>query len=318
MDPRLAALCALHGVFLRKEAVALGYRDDVIAKLVKDKVWHRVRRGAYVFGETWRQADRDQRYRLYVLATKRQSKTEVVPSHASAVALHEGPLWGLDLGRSHLTRLDGRTGRNEAGVEQHRGVFETGDIVEVDGHQIMSPTRAALEVSSIANVEASLCVVDDFLYRGLTTPEMLAARYRTMNAWPGTLHTDIVLRLADGRRESVGESRTFYLCWRGHLPWPQPQVEVYDENGILIGRVDFAWPEYGVFLEFDGLQKYLKFRRKGESIEDAILREKRREELICEVTGWRCIRVVWADLEHPELLAGRIRKMLTGEVVPQR
>jgi hypothetical protein len=316
MDPQLEAICAVHGVFLRREAMALGYHDRAIARLVKDGTWHRVRRGAYVSGQTWRRADHDEKYRLFVLATVRQSNTDVVPSHVSAVALHGGPLWGLSLNSSHLTRLDGRTGRSESGVEQHRGVFRPGDVIEVDGHRVMSPTRAALEVSSISSVEASLCVFDDFLHRGLTTQNMLAARYQTMNAWPGTLHTDIVLRLADGRRESAGESRTFYVCWRGHLPWPQPQVEVYDENGIFIGRVDFAWPEHGVFLEFDGLRKYLKDRREGESIDDVILREKRREEQICEVTGWRCIRVVWDDLRYPEHLAGRIRRMLTGEILP--
>lgn len=317
MDPRLEAICSVHGVFLRSEAAALGYHDRAIARLIRDGTWHRVRRGAYVFGETWRNAERETKYCLFALATVRQSQTDVVPSHASAVALHRGPLWGLDLSHSHLTRLDGRTGRKEAGVEQHRGLIEPGDIVEVDGRQVMSPTRCALEVTSMASVEASLCVLDDFLHRGLTTPEALRERYRTMSLWPGTLRTDVALRLADGRRESVGESRMFFVCWRGHLPWPAPQLEVYDENGILIGRVDFAWPEHGVFLEFDGLQKYLRFRREGESIEDAILREKRREEQICEITGWRCIRVVWADLERPEILAGRIRKMLTGEVLPR-
>ena len=37
-----------------------------------------------------------------------------------------------------------------------------------------------------------------------------------------------------------------------------------------------------------------------------MLREKHREELICGLTGWRCIRIVWADLYHPERTAARI------------
>ena len=40
------------------------------------------------------------------------------------------------------------------------------------------------------------------------------------------------------------------------------------------------------------------------------MREKKREELICQLTGWVCIRVTWADLATPELLARRVRKLL--------
>ena len=41
-----------------------------------------------------------------------------------------------------------------------------------------------------------------------------------------------------------------------------------------------AWPDYGVFLEFDGKEKYLRYRRPGESVIDTVLREKRREKLL--------------------------------------
>jgi hypothetical protein len=310
MDPRLLAICATHGVFLRYEANHLGYRDDTIKRLVEAKIWHRVRRGAYVFGEIWRAADRAEQYRLFCLAAVRQSKTEVIPSHVSAAAFHRGPLWGLDTSHAHLTRTDSKTGRKAAGVQQHRGTIIDGDAVEVDGRLVMSPTRAGLETTTVAPVEASLCVMDNFLHRKLTTPEQLASRYELMTTWPSTLTTDLVIRHADGRHESVGETRTAYLIWREGLPYAEPQVEVYDENGVLIGRVDFAWPESKLFLEFDGMQKYVKFVPEGETITDVILREKRREELICALTGWRCIRITWADLAQPQVLVQRIRNLM--------
>lgn len=310
MDPRLLALFTTYGVFLRREAIELGYRDDKIKALTEQGIWHRVRRGAYVPGDVWRAADARERYRLFCLAALRQSKTAVVASHASAVPFHQGPTWGLDLRVAHLTRVDGKTGRKEAGVQQHRGTIVDGDVVTIGSHQVMSPTRTALEVTTVAPVEASLCVMDDFLHRELTSKEALAARYDSMHHWPETLPTDLVLRLADGRCESVGETRARYLFWREGLPTAVPQYEVFDEQGTLVGRVDFAWPEQGVFLEFDGREKYLRFRRKGESVQDAVLREKRREELICAITGWRCIRITWADLQEPAVVAMRIRNLL--------
>jgi hypothetical protein len=67
-----------------------------------------------------------------------------------------------------------------------------------------------------------------------------------------------------------------------------------------------------VFLEIDGRLKYEHFRREGETLEQFLMREKRREELICQLTGWICIRLTWADLEHPVRTARRIRRVLEG------
>jgi hypothetical protein len=310
VDPRIASIEATYGVFLRPEVLALGYRDEHITAFISRREWHRVRRGAYVSGETFRLADVAHRYQLHSVAVLRQARTEVAASHASAVVLHRGPLWGLDLTRAHVTRVDGRTGRKERGVQQHRGVIADGDLIGIGPYRATSPTRCALELTTTSSAEAALCVVNDFLHRDLTTKDELAERYARMDTWPHTLSTDVVLRLADPRIESVGETRTYVMCWRAGLPRPVPQHEVYDERGALVGRVDFAWPELGVFLEFDGREKYLKHRRDGESIQDAVLREKRREELICQITGWRCIRITWADLERPDVTSARIRNLL--------
>jgi hypothetical protein len=85
---------------------------------------------------------------------------------------------------------------------------------------------------------------------------------------------------------------------------------VRDGAGNLLGIVDFLWAQLGVFLEFDGRIKYERHRRPGESLADYLLREKRREEQICLDKGWICIRITWADLQRPAVLARRIRKAL--------
>ena len=106
----------------------------------------------------------------------------------------------------------------------------------------------------------------------------------------------------------MGESRFFYFCYAAGLPAPIPQYEVRDGRGQFVARVDFAWPELGVFVEFDGKVKYEALLKPGESASDVVIREKRREERIVELTGWLCIRVTWSDLENPEALLERIRK----------
>ena len=174
-----------------------------------------------------------------------------------------------------------------------------------------APTRTALDSITVFDVEHGVTIVGDLLHRGLTTSEALDEGATYMKHWPKTLNQGLVLRLANGKCESVGEHRTWHLCWRQHLPMPQPQYEVKDRYGREVARVDFAWPELKVFLEFDGKVKYVKFLREGESVTDAVLREKKREELICELTGWRCIRITWADLYHPERVAARIRALFS-------
>lgn len=305
-DPRLLP------VRTRKQLLADGYDDKAIRRAVRVGVLHRVRYGSYVDGAAWSKLDTAAQHAVRARAVCLRAQTETVISHASALPFYQGPTWGFDLDEVHVTRDDHKAGRREAGVRQHRGRLLPDDVVDAGDVRVTSPTRLGLELTALGNSEAALVALCFLLHERLTTPEKLTARLQDMDRWPDTLATRVVLRLADERIESPGEARTLYLCWQQGLPMPEPQYEVRDRDGRFAGRVDFAWPELGVFLEFDGKEKYTKYLREGESVVDAVLREKRREERICEVTGWRCIRLTWADLLAPERTAARIRAVLGG------
>ncbi len=154
--------------------------------------------------------------------------------------------------------------------------------------------------------EAALSVANHFLNRGDFAVGDLRERYkRSMEQWPGSVASDLVIRLADPRIESVGESRTAYFLFRRGFPKPIPQYEVLS-RGVVVGRLDFAFPELGLWIEFDGRVKYERYLRPGESAADAVLREKRREQDIAEATGWRCFRIAWADLGSWDALEARL------------
>src|SRR5438105_2754443 len=121
------------GVFLRREAESLGVYDRAIAKAVKYGAWVRVRRGAYTFTFRWEGLSINGQYDLVSRAVIRQSQTDVVLSHQSALNQWGTPLWDASTQEVHVTRLDGKAGRREAGVRQHRGVIEPGDVVECNG-----------------------------------------------------------------------------------------------------------------------------------------------------------------------------------------
>lgn len=301
---------AQSSVFLRRDALAAGMSHAAIAAAVRSGEWVRLRHGAYVPGPEFRAASREGRHALLARAVLAQSKTDLVLSHLSAVPEYGGPLWDVPTDAVHVTRLDRRAGRKEAGVHQHQGLLLEGDVETRNGVLVTSPTRTAIDVTTCAHVEAALVIVNDLLHRGLTTLGDLWTSYATRQHHPFTLRSNLVLRLADPRVESVGESRTYYMCWKQGLPAPEPQWIVRDEHGTEFARLDFAWPAYGVWLEFDGREKYLKQVDRGTSVVDVVLREKQRESRICEITGWRCIRITWADLADPRRLAARIAAIL--------
>ena len=304
-DPRFTR------IMLRRDLVADGWTDRSIARMVAAGLWSKPRRGAYVERSDWRALDVAGRHVVRSRAVVLQANAEVVLSHTSGVCVFAGPTWGLDLSWVHVTRRDGRSGRSQAGVKQHRGLIKPTDVVTRDGIEVMAPTRLALEVTTVTTTDAALGVVNYLLHKAETTLEELQRRYdEGIDLWRDTLKTDLVLRLADPRIASLGESRTFYLCYRYGLPAPIPQFPIQDGSGHVVAVVDFAWPELGVFLEFDGKVKYAELLADGETASDVVVREKRREDLVRELTGWRCIRLVWADLDRPERTAQRIRNCL--------
>lgn len=299
------------GSLLRRDAIAQGVDDNALLRAVRAGHLVRIRQGAYVLRDVWDPADAVVRHRLLLAAVRKQYDDRVAASHTSACIEHGGPTWGLDLGAVHVTSLRGITERNQGKVVHHRGSCRVGDISRDADGWITSPTRTALDTASLVRQEPAIAVLDWYLRAGLTTRSELATGFAAMKHWPDTLALHRVLQLADGLAESVGETRTRLLCRRQRLPAPIPQFEVRHPGGRLAGRLDFAWPDHRLMLEFDGMQKYHRFRRPGESIEAMVIREKLREDTLRELTGWHMIRIVWSDLEHPRATADRIRRAFT-------
>jgi hypothetical protein len=304
-DPRFTP------IRLRKDLIAAGWSDRAIASMVATGQWVRARRGAYVDAKAWKAADRGGKHEIRTRAVLAQGKTELVASHVSGVSVYDGPTWGLDLTDVHVTRTDNKAGRREAGVRQHCGKLRDGDLTRVHGVPVVTAARLALEVTTVSETEPALAVVNHLLHTGETSLEKMRARYALgIDLWSGTLKTDIVLRLANPAIASVAESRTLYLCFAYGLPAPIPQYPIRDEQGRVLYYVDFAWPQLGIFLEVDGKEKYSKHLKPGQTAADAVFKEKRREDRIRELTGWRCVRICWADLEEPDRTAMRIRQAL--------
>ena len=297
-------------VSCRATLLSEGLSDRHVTALVRDGTLVRIRRGQYVDGEAWRALGRADRYRLLTRGVMLTAHPGTTATHVSAAVEWGAPVWDLSLEVAHTTRRDGKAGRRRDDWVQHCGVLPAKDVTVRNGIPLSVAARTCVEITTITDVERSLVVVNGLLNSGATTVQEFGEWAAEARYWPHSLATDLVLQLCEPRLESAGETRFDYFCWRQHLPRPVPQVKIYDERGTLVARLDFAWEDFGVFVEFDGKEKYTKYRRDGETLEQFLMREKKREELVCQLTGWVCIRVTWADLAAPELLARRIRKLL--------
>jgi hypothetical protein len=309
MDP-LRVLVAANGFFTRAEAAQCGHDDRAVGRAVRARLWRRIRRGAYVFEDDWVQLDAVERHVVLCKAVLRSLGSNVALSHQSGLAVHGVQLWGVDLAKVHVTRLDGGAGRDEAGVVHHEGFCLDDDIVEKDGLRLLRPERCAVEAASRTGDEAALVLMDSLLHLELCDRDELEKRFRLMWHWPYVRHLHIPVGMADGRSASPGESRGRWLCWACRLPAPELQYAVRDRDGALVALTDWAWPALDALGEFDGQVKYGRLLKPGQEPGDVVFAEKQREDRIRELTGMRMIRLVWSDYDQPAATARRLRDVL--------
>ena len=107
--------------------------------------------------------------------------------------------------------------------------------------------------------------------------------------------------LADGLAASPQETRLRLLLRSSGLPEPVAQFRVMDRAGV-VARVDFAWPDRKVAVEYDGLWH----------AEDKQFAKDRRRLNRLRAAGWTVVFVTAADLHRPEELIAQIEAALTA------
>lgn len=306
MDPELEAVARRQGgVILRQDAQQAGYGDREIARMKASGRWRAVRRGAYADGSTWSAADRLDRHRTTVHAVARQLSVPAVVSHVSAAAMHNLAVWGVDLDTAHVTRRDRHSTRTESGVAHHRGPLDDSEVVNIDGVAVTSLARTVVDVARTVGFESAVVTADSALTTVGLEPAALRDVLEVQRAWHGARSAGRVLEFADGRSESVGESRHRVQLRRIGLPTPALQVVIV-VNGREY-RLDFVFEEYWTAGEFDGRGKYDRWLRPDDTPAEAVWREKLREDRIREA-GFEVVRPVWADLSDDRVVAQRYRE----------
>lgn len=302
-------------VRLTRDLAAEGYDGAELRRLTRQGDLDRIRRGAYAASEPASPGPAMEHLRL-IRATVAQLTMPGVISHESAGVVHALPYWADRLARVHVTRPDQGSGRVRRYVHLHRSPLSEREITSIDGLEVTSLARTAVDLGRVLDPFRALPIVDAVLARGASVTdldEVVSASGRQ----PGNPRVRRLIEMADGRSESVGESCSRLVFFREAIPMPTLQFEVRDEFGQLIGRSDFCWEQQRVLGEFDGKIKYTSLLRPGQSASDVVIAEKRREDLLRGL-GWTVVRWTWADLHKPASLLRQLRRVLGPSTLPRR
>lgn len=182
-----------------------------------------------------------------------------VASHRSASALH-----GLTGGSTALIEITSHRWRRS----QHPGliVHESGalarvDLTEVAGIPTTTVERTLLDLGAVRGRVTVQMALDRALSKRLTTWEQVNATLVRLakSGRPGVTKLRAALQArqaGQGIPESEPETQLLELLSRTGFPTPTAQYQVYDNSGRFLARVDAAYPDHRIALEYDSDQEH--------------------------------------------------------------
>jgi hypothetical protein len=197
--------------------------------------------------------------------------------------------YGFDTERTadlHILNPGGRRLRSTDGLVVHRR--EGAPLARVGGRPATAPAWTAIEVARGLRRPRALATLDAALRSGTCSRDDLDNAVRRQSGRRGIVNVRELLVLASQLAESPMESEARLVMIDGGLPPPVLQYEIVDAQGRL-WRLDFAWPEFRVAAEYDGVDWH--------SGPDAFLRDRRRSAALQEL-AWVVVPIIAEDVRY--------------------
>ena len=216
----------------------------------------------------------------------------------SAAALHR-TAWIDDWLAAELNR---RSRDKTRGIILHSDTLDDGETSVHDAIRLTTPARTAFDLGRRIGLTAAVIRLDALMHATdlkAADVELLAERHRGAR---GLVQLRQALHLVDGGAESPYETKTRLVLISSGLPRPQTQIEVRNDWGALMARIDMGWEEWKVGVEFDGAQHWTDPAQRTRDI------DRLAELAAC---GWTIIRVSADMLRHrPHVVLARTRSAL--------
>lgn len=223
-------------------------------------------------------------------------------SHTTGGVVHELSLPISDQSPVEMTVIDcaPRTRRSGMVIVHHSDSIE--NTTEVVGGLRVTPfARTTADVLRTRSLPTGVALLDEV---ARSRPEKLPdirAELDEQVRWPGRPKALGALQVVDPRRETWLESYSFASLHVRGVPFPVPQVEIFDEDGVFVARVDGLDAQTGTFFEADGLGKYfLDALGEPDEIEATVRRNLQSER-------WRHDRLVDLGLTGVRWMSHEIR-----------
>jgi hypothetical protein len=180
--------------------------------------------------------------------------------------------------------------------------LRAGETVPLNGIPTTSPARTAFDLGRRPGVQTAVIRIDALARATGVTVAQVEALTEDHRGARGIRQLRRVLPLVDAGAESPQETRTRLLVLAAGFPRPTTQIEVLDDWGRVLARIDLGWPAVKVGVEYDGSQHWTDSRIRTNDIDRTAELQRR---------GWILIRVS-ADLlrYRPGVIVARVREAL--------
>jgi very-short-patch-repair endonuclease len=186
----------------------------------------------------------------------------------------------------HVLNPDGHLLRDSDGLKVHRR--DGAPLTTVDGRPSTTPEWTAIEVARGLWRPRALAVLDAALRSGTCDRRGLMSAAARQAGRRGIVAVRELLPHAAPEAESPMESEARLAMLDGGLPKPALQYEIVDRDW-RVWRVDFAWPDQRVAVEYDGFDWH--------SEPDDLRRDRQKRSALQEL-GWRVISIVGDDVRR--------------------
>ncbi len=245
--------------FTRDMANAAGVTD----RMLRGSPWRQVFTGVWVHG---------------ALADTRELRLQaarlLIPPCGVLCGLTSAWAGGVDVRRLddldvHVAFPKGKRIRKRPGLAVCQETLDPSDVALVDGVPVTTALRTAFDCLRWLRRVEGIVVADALTHAGLVQLDELAAYFASRRRLRNLRIGERLLEFVEPLTESPMETRLRMLLVDAGLPRPNPQYEVRNRLDDFVGRLDLAYPEVRLGVEYDGADHW-KQRREDDRRRAAI------------------------------------------------
>jgi very-short-patch-repair endonuclease len=181
----------------------------------------------------------------------------VIPPHGALCGLTAAWTYQADVRREndldvHVGFPEGKRIRNQPGLVVSQETLQPSDIWTISGVAVTSPLRTAYDCLRLLRGRERLVVADALTHLGVTTVDELRRYFATQRRMRNLRIAERLIDDIEPKSESPMETRLRLVLVEGGLPRPQAQWEITNAAGVVQWRLDLAYPDVKVAVEYDG------------------------------------------------------------------